>query len=77
MQKRGHGISVLMDIITHIGECGGAMQTGKCIECGVKVGGSSHRLLADNEHAGEIDNTQHAAWSEGANLNNYDLRNIV
>ena len=60
-----------------IGECGGAMQTGKCIECGVKVGGSSHRLLADNEHAGEIDNTQHAAWSEGANLNNYDLRNIV
>lgn len=60
-----------------IGECGGAMQTRKCIECDAQVGGSSHRLLADNEHAGEIDNTQHAAWSEGANLINYDLRNIV
>ncbi|XP_019853691.1 PREDICTED: NFX1-type zinc finger-containing protein 1-like [Amphimedon queenslandica] len=28
----------------HIGECGGAMQVGKCIECDAQVGGSHHRL---------------------------------
>lgn len=31
-----------------IGECGGAMQEGRCIECGERIGGSSHRLLASN-----------------------------
>lgn len=35
-----------------IGECGGAMQVGRCIECGEQVGGSSHTLLASNQRAG-------------------------
>lgn len=29
-----------------IGECGGAMQTSKCPECGVTVGGTSHNRVA-------------------------------
>lgn len=59
--------------IYHIGQCGGAMEEGKCIECGAKIGGESHRLLEDNTHAGEMDESLHAAWSEQANLGNYEL----
>lgn len=59
-----------------IGECGGATQVGKCPECGAAIGGQGHRLLSDNAHAGEIDNSSHAAWSEGANLANYDLQHL-
>ena len=35
-----------------IGECGGAMQESRCIECGAAVGGSGHRLLGTNRSAG-------------------------
>ncbi len=31
-----------------IGECGGAMELGRCNECGEQIGGESHRLLASN-----------------------------
>eukprot|EP00957_Ditylum_brightwellii_P164182 12500265-Ditylum_brightwellii.AAC.3 len=31
-----------------IGDCGGAMEVAKCIECGEDVGGSSHALLQTN-----------------------------
>ncbi|XP_003387579.1 PREDICTED: NFX1-type zinc finger-containing protein 1-like [Amphimedon queenslandica] len=61
----------------HIGECGGAMQVGKCIECDAQVGGSSHRLLDDNQHAGEMDDSRFAAWGQEANLNNYDLNDVL
>ncbi|XP_011410018.1 PREDICTED: NFX1-type zinc finger-containing protein 1-like [Amphimedon queenslandica] len=61
----------------HIGECGGAMQVGKCIECDAQVGGSHHRLLDDNQHAGEIDDSRFAAWGQEANLNNYDLNDVL
>lgn len=37
-----------------IGECGGAMQVGRCIECGAEVGGNSHRLLSNNRTAESI-----------------------
>jgi hypothetical protein len=37
-----------------IGECGRAMQTSVCIECGEPVGGSSHRLIASNRQGGCI-----------------------
>lgn len=33
----------------YIGECGRAMQTSFCIECGEEIGGSSHRLLGSNQ----------------------------
>jgi len=35
-----------------IGECGGAMEVGRCMECGAEVGGSSHQLLGTNRPAG-------------------------
>lgn len=61
----------------NIGECGGAMQVGKCIECDAQVGGRNHHLLDDNQHAGEVDNSQFAAWGQEANLNNYDLNDVL
>jgi hypothetical protein len=60
-----------------IGDCGGAMQTSQCQECGEKIGGRNHQLLATNQHAGEFDNSGHAAWSEGANMLNFNLDNLM
>ena len=34
-----------------IGECGGAMQTSVCVDCGEQVGGTSHTLLQGNRLA--------------------------
>ena len=59
-----------------IGECGGAMQTSKCPECGHVIGGQSHQLASGNVHAPEMDNSSYPAWSERANLNNFDIRDI-
>jgi hypothetical protein len=55
-----------------IGECGGAMETAKCPECGSAIGGQNHSLEAGNAHAGEMDGSRHAAWSDAANLANFD-----
>ena len=60
-----------------IGDCGGAMQTSQCPECGAKIGGRNHQLLATNQHAGEFDNSGHAAWSERANMLNFNLDNLI
>ena len=60
----------------NIGECGGAMQIGKCPECGSQIGGQNHRLIETNEHAGDFDGSGYAAWSAGANLLNFDLRGL-
>lgn len=51
-----------------IGECGGAMETAKCPECGHMIGGQSHALVTGNELASEIDGAMHPAWSNTANL---------
>ena len=59
-----------------IGECGGAMQISTCPDCGAKIGGQSHQLLETNRHAREFDQSTHAAWSEGANLQNFDLQEL-
>jgi hypothetical protein len=32
----------------YIGECGGAMQTSRCLECGEVVGGANHQLQSNN-----------------------------
>ena len=56
----------------NISECGGAMEIGKCPECGSQIGGQQHRLTEINEHAGDFDGSSYAAWSEGANLCNFD-----
>ena len=53
------------------------MQTSRCPECGSQIGGQHHQLLASNQHAGEFDDSRHAAWSEGANIQNFDLDNLM
>ena len=55
-----------------IGECGGAMERGTCPECGAVIGGVNHRLEEGNELAPEMDGASHPAWSEQANLQNYE-----
>ena len=62
--------------VYNIGECGGAMQESKCPDCNSVIGGTSHRLHHDNTHAGDFDGSQHAAWSTGANLANFDLHDL-
>ncbi|KAG5870922.1 hypothetical protein JTB14_004143 [Gonioctena quinquepunctata] len=57
-----------------ITECGGAMQEFRCPDCGEKIGGTQHTLLATNQLAGEMDGAQNAAWSDVANeMGNWDL----
>ena len=60
-----------------IGECGGAMETSKCPECGAVIGGVRHTLQEDNRLAPEMDGAQHSAWSEQANLQNYVILDEV
>ena len=59
-----------------IGECGGAMQRSKCPECGAVIGGQQHTLETGNVHAPEMDDSQYPAWSETANLANFDLNQL-
>ena len=59
-----------------IGDCGGATQIGQCPDCGSRIGGTGHQLVTGNTHAGEMDGSQHAAWSEGANLANFDQQQL-
>ena len=73
--KKGHWYKCENGHYYCIGECGGAMERGKCPECGIVIGGESHTLAAGNVHAGEMDNSRHSAWSNFANLENYDLEN--
>lgn len=54
-----------------IGECGGAMQQARC-PCGATIGGANHALAAGNTHAA-VDGSRHAAWSDAANMANYQL----
>ncbi|KAJ8489534.1 hypothetical protein ONZ51_g2873 [Trametes cubensis] len=38
-----------------IGDCGGAVQTSFCPECGAAIGGSGHTLIASNRRADELE----------------------
>ena len=55
-----------------IADCGGATIESKCPDCGSVVGGTGHTLRSDNRLATEMDGASHAAWSEQANMGNYD-----
>ncbi len=59
-----------------IADCGGAMVVSKCPECNVEIGGSHHQLLATNQLASEMDGARYAAWSEMANLENFDPQDL-
>jgi hypothetical protein len=39
-----------------IGECAGAMQTSRCLECGATVGGQSHQLESTNRRWQQVNN---------------------
>ncbi|XP_038209946.1 NFX1-type zinc finger-containing protein 1-like [Zerene cesonia] len=65
--KAGHWFKCPNGHFYCIGECGGAMEVGKCPECGQAIGGSSHKLLDSNSHAKELDGSQFPAWSEEYN----------
>ena len=50
------------------------MEATTCPECGLKIGGTRHRLVSDNTLASEIDGATHAAWSDTANnMHNWDI----
>ena len=70
--RAGHWYKCPNGHVYAIGECGGAMEETKCPECKETIGGTQHRLAQGNAHAGDFDGSHHAAWSEGANLENYD-----
>ncbi|XP_073708408.1 NFX1-type zinc finger-containing protein 1 [Garra rufa] len=70
---KGHWYKCPNGHVYAIGECGGAMQQTKCPECYADIGGTNHTLIQGNAVATEMDGAQHAAWSDGANLANFDL----
>ncbi|XP_013414849.1 NFX1-type zinc finger-containing protein 1-like [Lingula anatina] len=69
---QGHWFKCPNGHVYAIGDCGGAMEEATCPECKACIGGQSHRLRDDNQLAGEMDGARHAAWSEAANLANYE-----
>lgn len=62
--KQGHWYKCPNGHIYIITECGGAMQTSKCPECGAAIGGSGHRLLSSNRVATEMDGATRPAWPQ-------------
>ena len=70
--SKGHWFKCSNGHIYAIGECGGAMEKSKCPECKEEIGGTKHTLVEGNQLAPEMDGARHAAWSDGANLDNYD-----
>ena len=76
--SKGHWFKCPMGHIYVIDACGGAMERSTCPECGALIGGENHKLEEGNELAPEMDGATHPAWSEQANLQNYEnLRDIV
>ena len=48
------------------------METSECPECKEVIGGTNHTLSAGNAHVPEMDGSSFPAWSEAANLANFD-----
>ena len=74
---KGHWFKCPQGHFYCIGECGGAMETAKCPECNAEIGGSHHQLLASNQVATEMDGAEHPAWSEMANMHNFDPQELA
>ncbi|XP_077993299.1 NFX1-type zinc finger-containing protein 1-like [Glandiceps talaboti] len=70
---QGHWFKCPNGHIYAIGDCGGATVESTCPECKARIGGSGHRLRDDNRLAPEMDGANYAAWSEQANLENYEM----
>mgnify|MGYP005983858961 CR=1 FL=1 len=71
--KQGHWYKCPNGHPYAIGECGGAMQEAVCPECKAKIGGRNHALTAGNRVATEMDGARFGAWSDAANMANYEL----
>ncbi|XP_068745966.1 NFX1-type zinc finger-containing protein 1-like isoform X2 [Montipora capricornis] len=74
---QGHWFKCPKGHIYCITECGGAMEEGRCPECGSSIGGRNHQLRADNRLASEMDGARYAAFSDLANINNFDPRDFM
>ena len=74
--KKGHWFKCRNGHFYSIGECGGAMEKGVCPECHEEIGGGHHMLTEGNELAPEMDGAEYAAYSDQANLENYDLEEL-
>jgi hypothetical protein len=62
--KQGHWYKCPNGHFYVIDNCGGAMQTGRCNECGEAIGGSQHRLLSSNSLGTEMDGATCPAWPQ-------------
>lgn len=71
--KQGHWFKCPKGHIYVITECGGAMQVGKCNECGERIGGMNHQVVPGNSLAYEMDGARYPAWSDAANMANYQI----
>ena len=69
---QGHWFKCPNGHVYCITECGGATMESTCPDCKAMIGGTSHRLRADNRLAPEMDGARHAAFSDAANLFNFD-----
>lgn len=69
--SRGHWFQCPNGHVYCITECGGAMQESRCNECGASIGGANHALRRDNRVATAMDGSQHPAWSDAMNMDNY------
>ncbi|RXN03672.1 NFX1-type zinc finger-containing 1-like protein [Labeo rohita] len=74
--SKGHWYKCPNGHVYAIGECGGAMEKAKCPECDAAIGGTNHNLIQDNAVATEMDGAKHGAWSDAANLANFDRENF-
>ncbi|KAF8768116.1 NFX1-type zinc finger-containing protein 1-like [Argiope bruennichi] len=68
---KGHWYQCPNGHVYCITECGGANQESFCNECGERIGGSNHRLIATNRVATDMDGATHSAWSDAMNMLNY------
>ena len=58
----GHWFKCPNGHLYYIGECGGAMERGKCPDCNATVGGQSHALDPGNTRTSVIDDSRGSAW---------------
>jgi ferritin len=62
--KQGHWCKCPNGHIYITTECGGAVETSRCNECGEEIGGGRHRLLPTNSVATEMDGATRPAWPQ-------------
>ena len=67
------GLNAATGMFTSSRSAGAQWRRASVPECAEVIGGGQHRLAEGNYLAPEMDGASHAAWSERANLLNYDL----